>query len=355
MRTPRLYLGTMTFAWSQTSSKVDERVAVEMSSKFASSVANDEPLNMDTARIYAGGKTESVVGHVLSELQDKVWSVCTKAHPSQPAGLSKDGIQAQFDASANAMSRTSFDEYYLHQPDTEYPLLESLKCLHKFCQEGKIRKIGMSNYHVSEMKRAFQLCKDHGLTPPTVYQGLYNPLNRAIEDDLLPVLRENNCSFVAYNPLAAGLLTGKYTTPDVSDVPKGRFRNNQNYLPRFYTDVNFQAMELIRQACNVANTSMVEATYRWLLCHSALSENDGVLLGASSVKQLEQNLASCEAALAEMNGKIDPLPPAILEAFDKAWILTHAAGVFPYWRSYSSDMPERESLDQGASYDAKKK
>jgi aflatoxin B1 aldehyde reductase len=114
-------------------------------------------------------------------------------------------------------------------------------------------------------------------------------------------------------------------------------------------------MELIRQACNVANISMVEATYRWLLCHSALSENDGVLLGASSVSQLEQNLAACEAARAEMSGNMDPLPPSILEAFEKAWKLTQAAGVFPYWRSYSSDMPERESLDQGASYDAKKK
>jgi aflatoxin B1 aldehyde reductase len=101
---------------------------------------------------------------------------------------------------------------------------------------------------------------------------------------------------------------------------------------------------------------MIEATYRWLLCHSALrEEEDGVLLGASSLEQLHENLGACQVAMRENEGAVEPLPNTVLQAMDDAWKLTEAAGVFPYWRSYSLDMPNREMLDPGASYDAAKK
>jgi aflatoxin B1 aldehyde reductase len=360
MRTPRLYLGTMTFNWSQTSSRVDELVAKDMVAKFCafSATLDDDPtVRIDTARIYAGGQTEPCVAYALAANQDALslsslsFAVGTKAHPSQNGGLSPAGIKAQVTESLSAMPGvTHFSEYYLHQPDPEHSLLSSLQCLHEYYTQGLISAIGMSNYHASEMQRAFDLCRQHGLTPPTVYQGLYNPLHRAVEAELLPILRQNNCSFVAYNPLAAGLLAGKYTTPTSNDdtaVPKGRFRNNPNYLPRFYTSSNFAAVELIRRACENVGVSMVEATYRWMLRHSALGATDGVLLGASSVSQLEQNLAACRNA--------QPLPESVVAAFEEAWQITSQSGVFPYWRSYSADMPNRETLDPGASYEPSKK
>lgn len=208
---PRAYLGTMTFGWSQTSSYVDESIALEMVQRF---VAFDRSLEVtdhriDTARIYAGGKTEKIVGDVLGKLElppdsPSTLLVGTKAAPSvKPGGLSPEGIAGQFEISTDALKLTSCDEYYLHQPDTEHSLLESLKSADELVREGKVSKIGLSNYHASEVSRAFQLCKEHGLTPPTVYQGLYNPLNRLVEDDLLPLLKENGCSFVAYNPLVS--------------------------------------------------------------------------------------------------------------------------------------------------------
>lgn len=384
MRMPRLYLGTMTFSWSQTSSRVDEAVAKDMVAKFVSyskshvdNIDADEAgaaktvIHVDTARVYAGGNTEPCVAHALAAAfatpadssisttaNGVVFAVGTKAHPSQPGGLSPTGIKEQFDASRAAMPGAHpFAEYYLHQPDPDHSLLESLRCLHEYYTQGLIEAVGMSNYHASEMERAFLLCEQHNLTPPTVYQGLYNPLNRLVEDELLAVLHKHNCSFVAYNPLAAGLLAGKYetqTAPVVeidndmkTVVPKGRFRNNPNYLPRFYTASNFAAVELIRKACSVAKITMIEATYRWLLCHSALGSNDGILIGASSMKQLEQNLIACTEPLT-------PLSEPVLAAFEEAWKVTSQAGVFPYWRSYSYDMPNRDALDPGASYEASK-
>jgi aflatoxin B1 aldehyde reductase len=219
----------MTFGWSQTSSYVDESVALEMVQKFMDYNNNEsvgrsgsDPHHIDTARIYAGGKTERILGSVFRKLRADAASaaaaadappgtppppsmaVGTKAAPSvRPGGLSQAGIEEQFQSSMDAMGLTACEEYYLHQPDTEHPLLESLKCADSLVKDGRVSKIGMSNYHAKEVARAFQLCKEHGLTPPTVYQGLYNPLNRLVEDELLPVLRENGCSFVAYNPLVS--------------------------------------------------------------------------------------------------------------------------------------------------------
>eukprot|EP00934_Nitzschia_sp_Nitz4_P008375 Nitzschia sp. Nitz4//scaffold123_size70294//29433//30512//NITZ4_005925-RA/size70294-processed-gene-0.22-mRNA-1//-1//CDS//3329534476//8365//frame0 len=353
---PRVYLGTMSFGWSQNSRVVDQPIATEMVRRL---IQFDEELGVachyvDTARLYAGGKSETMLGVSLGQIDgtlpsDSKLMIGTKAHPAvlKDKGLSPDGIRVQLQASLDAMNLSSVDEFYLHQPDTERDLLESLRCTHSLVQEGKIRIVGMSNYHASEVARAFDLCKTHNLTPPTVYQGLYNPLNRLVEKELLPLLKENNCAFVAYNPLAAGLLTGKHTSVD--EVAKGRFKNNKNYLERFYTPSNFEAIGLIQAQCEADGISMVEATYRWILRHSDLDAGrDGVLLGASSLEQLDQNLEACKAAVDK-----DPLSPAMLEAFDKAWELTKV-GAFPYWRSYSADMPGRESLDSGASYEAKK-
>ena len=99
-------------------------------------------------------------------------------------------------------------------------------------------------------------------------------------------------------------------------------------------------------ACDEADISMVSATYAWLLDHSALSEADGVLLGASSLEQLDVCLDACS--------DIVDLPQSVKDAFDGAWDLTRPSA-FKYWRSYSADMPDKESRDPGAAYDAKKK
>ena len=91
---------------------------------------------------------------------------------------------------------------------------------------------------------------------------------------------------------------------------------------------------------------MVAATYAWLLNYSALCEVDGVLLGASSLEQLDDCLDACS--------NIVDLPDKVRDAFDGAWAVTRR-GAFKYWRSYSADMPDKESRDPGAAYAAASK
>jgi len=341
---PELYFGTMTFGWSQASSAVDGTVAASMVQKFLAAGGRE----IDTARIYSAGDTEPMLGHILQSpaVQGADWRLGTKVHPSQPGGLSTAGIRAQLEASLEALQVKRVDVLYLHQPDPEHDLAESLECVHSLVAEGKVGQLGLSNYSAVETERCCALSKAKGLTRPSFYQGLYNPLNRMVEEELLPVLRRHEVGFIAFNPLAAGLLTGKHHQG--GEVLQGRFKNNPNYLPRFYTDVNFQALAKIQEACAAHGLPVVSATYAWLLMHSQLdaSLGDGVLLGASSEAQLEENLTACRAA--------QKLPADVAIAFDSAWEVCKE-GAFPYWRSYSKDQPGRDSLHPGASYQAGKK
>jgi len=341
---PELYFGTMTFGWSQASSPVDGGVAASMVRRFLAAGGRE----IDTARIYSAGDTEPMLGQILRspEVEGKTYRLGTKAHPSQPGGLSASGIRAQLDASMEALQTSRVDVLYLHQPDPDHDLVESLECVHDLVKAGKVGQLGLSNYSAVETERCCTLCEERGLTPPSFYQGLYNPLNRMVEEELLPVLRRHNVSFIAFNPLAAGLLTGKHQQG--AEVMQGRFKNNPNYLPRFYTDANFEALSRIRDACAPHGLSLVSATYAWLLRHSQLdaSLGHGLLLGPSSEAQLQENLAACQGA--------KELPGDVLAAFNGAWDLCRE-GAFPFWRSYSKDQPGRDSMHPGASYQAGKK
>jgi aflatoxin B1 aldehyde reductase len=351
-RAPRVYLGTMTFGWDQASTPVTADIATEMVRR-AHSIGITY---FDSARIYAGGQTEPIVGQCLSTLGlngDSTIKITTKAHPSQPNGLSREGLSSQLSRSLEAMGITRVDEFYLHQPDTENDLALSLQAAHELIVKGLVGRLGMSNYHEDEVERAMKICQENSWTPPSVYQGLYNPLNRRAELSLLPVLRRHNIEFVAFNALAAGLLTGKHkriTENETNDeVLPGRFKNNPNYLPRFYTSANFDALDILFAALP-PGMDLITASYKWLFCHSALQPSDGVLFGASSLPQLESNLAAYQYAI-----NSDPLPAATLAAFDEAWSLIQESNTaFAYWRSYSKDHPNRENLDQGASYNAAK-
>jgi len=335
---PKLHLGNMTFAWKQASSFVDDAVATKMMKAFSDSGSR----HFDTARIYAAGKSEEMTGRVLAATDSySKFDIASKAAPSEPGGLSPEGIRNQLKQSMEALKVTKIPIYYLHQPDTQNDLTISLATVDELIKEGKIETFGLSNYSQGETELIVKICKDKGYPLPTVYQGLYNPINRRVETELFPTLRAHNISFVAYNPLAAGMLTGKHKKNQ--EVIPGRFQDNKNYLDRYYKDDTFNALEVIATECEKSGISMIQATYTWMMKHSSLGDNDGLLLGASSLSHLEGNIKNCMEA--------QPLSEGLLAAFDQAWEICRP-DAFAFWRSYSQDFPNRENLDQGASYAA---
>ena len=279
---------------------------------------------IDTARMYAGGDTEDMLGRVL-EGRDAISVTATKANPFNGESLSPEGVRAQLEASLAAMKKESCEIFYLHAPDPDVPIEDTLAEVQKMYEEGKFKQLGLSNYQSWEVVHIYHVCLAKGWVLPTIYQGMYNALTREVERELLPCLSKLGIRFVAYNPLAAGVLTGKHKS--IEQVPEGRFKDNEMYLDRYWNETYLTLDECV-DACDAAGITMTDAAFRWLKCHSMLdaSKADGIIIGASSMEHLKENVELCK--------KTEPLPDAVLAALDKAW--DNCAPVCPpYERGFS--------------------
>jgi aflatoxin B1 aldehyde reductase len=153
----------------------------------------------------------------------------------------------------------------------------------------------------------------------------HNP--RMVEGELFPCLRNFGIRFYAYNPLAGGIMTGRYTFSDREDKkPEGRFFSPGNkwaaaYRDRFWRQSVFDGLDLVRAALDesygVGQVGMASAALRWLSHHSQLSPDhgDAIIIGAGKLEHLVSNLEACEEG---------PLDKRVVEAFDKAWMLDKA-------------------------------
>ncbi|XP_042544561.1 aflatoxin B1 aldehyde reductase member 2 [Dipodomys spectabilis] len=279
---------------------------------------------LDTAFMYCGGQSEAILGGLGLGLGggDCTVKIATKANPWEGKSLKPDSVRSQLETSLKRLQCPRVDLFYLHAPDHGTPVEETLRACHQLHQEGKFAELGLSNYASWEVAEICTLCKSNGWIMPTVYQGMYNATTRQVETELFPCLRHFGLRFYAYNPLAGGLLTGKYKYEDKdSKKPEGRFFGNswaETYRNRFWKEDHFKAIALVEKALQAAYgpsaPSMTSAALRWMYHHSQLqaAHGDAVILGMSSPEQLNQNLAATEQG---------PLEPAVVEAFDRAWHL----------------------------------
>ncbi|XP_021056504.1 aflatoxin B1 aldehyde reductase member 3 [Mus pahari] len=279
---------------------------------------------IDTAFLYTDGQSETILGGLglgLGRSGCKV-KIATKAAPVFGKTLKPDDVRFQLETSLKRLQCSRVDLFYLHMPDHNTPIEETLKACQQLYQEGKFVELGLSNYASWEVAEICTLCKKNGWILPTVYQGMYNATTRQVETELLPCLRHFGLRFYAYNPLAGGLLTGRYKYQD-KDVknPESRFfgcQFSQIYMDRYWKKEHFNGIALVEKAlkCTYGTTapSMTSAALRWMYHHSQLkgTHGDAVILGMSSLEQLEQNLALAEEG---------PLEAAVVEAFDQAWNL----------------------------------
>ncbi|XP_028731105.1 aflatoxin B1 aldehyde reductase member 3 [Peromyscus leucopus] len=279
---------------------------------------------IDTAFVYAEGQSETILGGLglgLGQSGCKV-KIATKACPMFGRTLKPDDVRFQLETSLKRLQCPRVDLFYLHMPDHNTPIEETLKTCHQLHQEGKFVELGLSNYASWEVAEICTLCKKNGWIMPTVYQGMYNATTRQVEKELLPCLRHFGLRFYAFNPLAGGLLTGRYKYQDKEgQQPESRFFGNQfsqMYMNRYWKEEHFKGIALVEKALKstygTSTPSMTSATLRWIYHHSQLkgAHGDAVILGMSSLEQLEQNLALVEEG---------PLEAAVVEAFDQAWNL----------------------------------
>lgn len=299
-----LILGTMTFG-QQT---FEEDAAVMLRTALENNITE-----FDTAYVYNDGECEKLLGRVLKDFDAEQYRIATKVNPRVTGKLDRNAILTQFHESLRRLQTDAVDVLYLHFPDHLVSLEEMLSTCDELYHAGKIKELGVSNYPAEEVDRACETAKANGWIVPSVYEGLYNALNRKVEGDLFEVVRKHGMRFTAYNPLAGGLLSGKYHS--MAEAPEdGRFVRRPGYKNRYWKESYFQAIDLLRQACEKTGISMVEAAFRWLACHSALSfeHGDAIIIGASKPQQLIQNVETVG------NG---PLPAQLVNAFEQAWAI----------------------------------
>lgn len=306
-------LGTMTF-----SDQVDHDIASSMINAFKNK-GYDE---LDSAYVYCGGNTEKLLGDLNKKQVLDNCNLATKVNPKE-GGFTAESINRQFSTSLDSMGLQNVDLLYLHQPDLDTPIIESLEALNEHHQAGRFKRFGLSNYAAWQVAEIAGICEKRGFMMPTVYQGMYNAITRDVERELFKCLQHYNIAFYVYNPLAGGMLTGKHQ--DVAAAPaNGRFSGNIEYQNRYWKSDYFQAVNTFTEACQKENTNPANAALRWLAHHSDLKteKGDGIILGASSMNHFEANLAALQEG---------PLAPAIVEALDHGWE-TARPGCIKYFR-----------------------
>lgn len=174
---------------------------------------------IDTARSYCSGKQENFTAQV--GYQDRGLKISTKCYPTNAGDHKADRLLATLSTSLEELKTDSVDIYYLHAADRTTPFQETLEAINQAYNEGKFKTFAISNFTAAEVAEVCMICKYNGWVRPTLYQGAYNVINRTPEYDLVPTLRRHGLDWVVYNPLAGGMLTGRFLSKD--DKKVGRF------------------------------------------------------------------------------------------------------------------------------------
>ena len=313
----KLVLGTMTFG-----QQVDAKQAFEMIDYFKKQGYQE----IDTAYVYNEGKSERILGEYFDKSSTRGVVIATKVNPRITGRLDYDAVMSQFSVSMQRMKIEKADILYLHFPDPNTPIESALRACNELYQQGKIRELGLSNYSAEMLHEIDTICEKNEWIRPTIYEGVYNALSRNAEKELFAELRRKNVRFYAYNPLAGGMLSGKYK--NFTDIPmEGRFACRPNYQNRYWKQTYFDAVEIIRRICEKNGIGMVEGAFRWLAYHSCLNERagDGVILGVSKMEQLMQNIEVM---------KKGPLPEEVITGFEQAWEICKQDAP-EYYRNYT--------------------
>jgi 1-deoxyxylulose-5-phosphate synthase len=307
----RLCLGTGTFG-----TQADEAVAHRILDKAADAGVNF----IDTADIYpigpdrsVVGRAEQVVGRWLRGRRDQ-FIVATKAGgPMGPApwqqGGSRKHLLDAIDESLQRLGTDYVDLYQLHFDDPETPLDETLEALDAIVRAGKARYIGVSNFLAYRLARATGRAESLHLTRLASVQNRYSLLFRQIEQELLPLAHEEGIAVIPFNPLAGGLLSGKYRFED--KPTEGRFSAEVGqqfrdlYHERYWHQRQFGSVEQMKNLAAEIGEPLPKLAIAWVLANPNVTS---AILGASRPDQLTDTLGSVDLDLpAQVKTRLDDI------------------------------------------------
>ncbi len=301
LKVSRICLGTMTYG-----DQVDEKTAISLIDK-----AYDSGVNFfDTANAYVQGKSEEVVGKALHNKRQNIVLATKVSIPVgkgvNDRGLSRYHILREVENSLRRLNTDCIDIYYAHMPDHETPLEETIRAMDDLVRSGKVRYAACSNFQAWRLCKSLWISDVRNLARFDCVQPPYNLLTRDVESELLPLCASEGVGVCVFNPLAAGLLTGKHD-PNKPPAKGTRFDLAKGYYQRYWNDLNFKALSSLMQTAKVHDRSMAQFALAWVLNNTAVTS---AICSATSMKQLEENLGATEVTLS----------PEELAACDEVWL-----------------------------------
>jgi aryl-alcohol dehydrogenase-like predicted oxidoreductase len=290
-------LGTMTFGGSGEDmwSKIGQLGQEEADTLVGAAV--DGGVNfIDTADVYAGGRSEEITGQAIRNLglkRDEI-VVATKGFGATGEGPNGRGASRYhlIDACKASLKRLQLDHvdlYQIHGFDTATPIEETLRALDTLVQHGHVRYIGVSNWAAWQIAKALGLAERLGLHRFASLQAYYTLVGRDLEREIAPMLLSEEVGLMVWSPLAGGYLSGKYSAGGAADGRRAAF----DFPPvdRDRGDAVVAAMRLIAEARGI---SVARVALAWLLHQRVVTS---VIVGAKRPEQLADNLAAAEIDL----------------------------------------------------------
>jgi voltage-dependent potassium channel beta subunit len=260
---------------------------------------------VDLADVYARGAAESCVGRWLRGRDRTELVLSSKCFwPMGPGpnqrGLSRKHIMESVEASLGRLGVDYLDLYFAHRFDPDTPLLETVRAMDDLVRRGRVLYWGTSVWSAEQLEEAWTICERHGYAPPVVEQPCYNLLDRQIEREVAPTAIRRGMGLVAWSPLAGGVLTGKYQDGRPADSRGAR----SSWLDDRLTPENLARVARLQELAAGLGLSAAQLALAWLIAQPGVTS---AITGASSVAQVEENLAAVrrpipEATLAALNG-----------------------------------------------------
>ena len=294
LEVPVLCLGTMTFGF-QTKEDESQRIldtALDAGISFLDT-ADAYPLGGSLETI---GETERIIGRWIKArgnrdriiLATKCWAP-TRRGPNN-SGLSRQHIVESIDASLRRLQTDYVDLYQAHAFDPAVPVEESLRAFDDLVRAGKVRYVGCSNFPAWRLGAALATANRLGIARYASVQPRYNVLYREIETELLPLCRAEGLGVLVYNPLAGGLLSGKYRRSGGELQQNTRFTLGsaaRRYQERYWDDSHFAAVTTLAECAKARDLNLASLAVAWVLRQEGIT---CAIIGASRVDQLAASI-----------------------------------------------------------------
>jgi len=247
----------------------------------------------DTANIYNKGVTEQIVGRWLKSHRSAV-VLASKAHFAtgegpNDRGSSRRHLLMEIDKILSRLQTDWLDILYLHHWDPRTPIEETLSALTALVDAGKVRYCGVSNFSAWQVMKAVGVSQRKGFAPIACVQPMYNLVKRQAEVEILPMALSEGLAVCPYNPLAAGLLTGKYRRGE-----KGRLDENPMYKVRYGNPVYAEIADRFVAYAREMGHSPAALAVAWVMAHPAVTS---VIIGARNAAQLQDTLGCLDITL----------------------------------------------------------